>query len=256
MIHETAIIDPSAKIAKNASIGAYSSIGKDGEIGPGTIIESNVVIHKNSKLGKDNHIYPFASIGGDPQDLKYEDEETFLKIGNNNQIREGVTINRGTAQEKGLTSIGNNNLFMAYSHVAHDCTLDDDIVLVNNVALAGVVNIAKGARLGGYTLVHQFCNIGPYSFCAMGSAVSKDIPAFVRVSGNPAIPRGLNVIGIQRLDLGKDQSSLLKKFYKLVYLRKLKLDQAISEIEKEVSDFDEGKLFLDSIQSSDRGIVR
>ena len=125
MIHETAIIDPSAKIAKNASVGAYSSIGKDVEIGSGTIIESNVVIHKNSKLGKDNHIYPFASIGGDPQDLKYEDEETFLKIGNNNQIREGVTINRGTAQEKGLTSIGNNNLFMAYSHVAHDCTLDD-----------------------------------------------------------------------------------------------------------------------------------
>ena len=118
MIHETAIIDPSAKIAKNASIGAYSSIGKDVEIGPGTIIESNVVIHKNSKLGKDNHIYPFASIGGDPQDLKYEDEETFLKIGNSNQIREGVTINRGTAQEKGLTTIGNNNLLMAYSHVA------------------------------------------------------------------------------------------------------------------------------------------
>ena len=143
MIHETAIIDSSAKIAKNASIGAYSSIGKDVEIGSRTIIESNVVIHKNSKLGKDNHIYPFASIGGDPQDLKYEDEETFLKIGNNNQIREGVTINRGTAQEKGLTTIGNNNLFMAYSHVAHDCTLDDDIVLVNNVALAGVVNIAK-----------------------------------------------------------------------------------------------------------------
>ena len=142
MIHETAIIDPSAKIAKNASVGAYSSIGKDVEIGSGTIIESNVVIHKNSKLGKDNHIYPFASIGGDPQDLKYEDEETFLKIGNNNQIREGVTINRGTAQENGLTSIGNNNLFMAYSHVAHDCTLDDDIVLVNNVALAGVVNLS------------------------------------------------------------------------------------------------------------------
>ena len=256
MIHETAIIDPSAKIAKKVSIGAYSSIGRDVEIGSGTIIESNVVIHKNSKLGKDNHIYPFASIGGDPQDLKYEDEETFLKIGNNNQIREGVTINRGTAQEKGLTRIGNNNLFMAYSHVAHDCTLNDDIVLVNNVALAGVVNISKGARLGGYTLVHQFCNIGPYSFCAMGSAVSKDIPAFVRVSGNPAIPRGLNVIGIQRLDLRKDQSSLLKKFYKLVYLRKLKLDQAISEIEKEVSNFDEGKLFLDSIQSSGRGIVR
>ena len=130
MIHETAIIDPSAKISKNTSVGAYSSIGKDVEIGSGTIIESNVVIHKNSKLGKDNHIYPFASIGGDPQDLKYEDEETFLKIGNNNSIREGVTINRGTTQEKGSTTIGNNNLFMAYSHVAHDCTLDDDIVLV------------------------------------------------------------------------------------------------------------------------------
>jgi len=156
MIHETAIIDPSAKIAKNVTVGAYSSVGKGVEIGSGTIIESNVVIHKNSKLGKNNHIYPFASVGGDPQDLKYEDEETYLKIGNNNQIREGVTINRGTVQEKGLTTIGNNNLFMAYSHVAHDCTLDDDIVLVNNVALAGVVNIEKGARLGGYTLVHQF----------------------------------------------------------------------------------------------------
>ena len=194
MIHSKAQIDPSAEIDENVSIGPFSVIGPNVKIRTGTIIEGNVFIHKNTIIGKNNLIYPFASVGGNPQDLKYKGEDTYLEIGNNNEIREGATINRGTVQENGKTIIGNNNLLMAYTHVAHDCILEDDIVMTNNSGVAGVVKVGRGARLSGFTLVHQFCNIGSYSFSALGTIITKDVPAYVRVSGNPAIPRGLNTL--------------------------------------------------------------
>ena len=256
MIHPSAQIDPSAEIDDGVSIGPYTVIGPNVIIKSGTVIEGNAFIHKNTHIGKDNLIYPFASVGGDPQDLKYKGENTYLEIGDYNEIREGSTINRGTVQENGKTIIGNNNLLMAYTHVAHDCILEDDIVMTNNAGVAGAVSVGKGARLSGFTLVHQFCNIGSYSFSALGTIITKDVPAYVRVSGNPAIPRGLNIVGIQRQDLSKEVSDALKESYKILYLRKNKLKEAKQEIIAKFKDIKEMDLFIKSISNTDRSIVR
>tara|TARA_B100000902_G_C27258659_1_gene889405 strand:- start:61 stop:831 length:771 start_codon:yes stop_codon:yes gene_type:complete len=256
MIHSSAQIDPSAEIDDDVSIGPNTVIGPKVKIFKGTVVEGNAFIHKNTVLGKENLIYPFASIGGNPQDLKYKGEETFLEIGNNNEIREGSTINRGTIQEGGKTVIGSNNLLMAYTHVAHDCVLEDDIVMTNNAGVAGVVKVGKGARLSGFTLVHQFCHIGSYSFSALGTIITKDVPAYVRVSGNPAIPRGLNTVGIQRQGLSKEVSEALKESYKILYLRKNKLKDAKKEIISKFKDIQEMDLFISSISSSERSLVR
>ena len=256
MIHKLSVIDPSAKIDDGASIGPYSVIGPEVEIGKDSIIHSHVVIEGPTKIGKNNEIFQFASVGGDPQDKKYKGEKTYLEIGNDNVIREGVTINRGTVQENSLTKIGSKNLIMAYCHIAHDCEIHDEVVLVNNASLAGCVKIEKGAILGGFSLVHQFCKVGQYSFSAMGSSVGKDIPAFVRVSGSPAFPRGLNTTGIQRLNLSKEVSDGLKEAYKILYLRNFKLKDAIDEISKNLNEISEVKILLNSINASERGIVR
>ena len=250
MIHSSAQIDSSSEIDDGVSIGPYTVIGPNVKIKSGTVIEGNVFIHKNTFIGQNNLIYPFASVGGDPQDLKYQGEDTFL------EIREGSTINRGTVQENGKTIIGNNNLLMAYTHVAHDCILEDDIVMTNNAGIAGVVKVGRGARLSGFTLVHQFCNIGSYSFSALGTIITKDVPAFVRVSGNPAIPRGLNTIGIQRQNLSKEASDALKESYKILYLRKNKLQDAKKEIISKFKAIKEMNLFIDSISNTERSIVR
>ena len=256
MIHKLASIDAKAKIHEEVSVGAYTVIGPEVEIGKGSKVHSHVVIEGPTLIGSDNEIFQFASIGGDPQDKKYKGEKTYLEIGNENVVREGVTINRGTVQENSLTKIGSNNLIMAYCHVAHDCEISDEVVLVNNASLAGCVKIDKGAILGGFTLVHQFCHVGQYSFSAMGSSVGKDIPAFVRVSGNPALPRGLNTTGIKRLNFKKEVSDALKETYKILYLRNLKLNDAISEITQRFDKISEVQVLIDSITSSNRGIVR
>ncbi|MDC3108467.1 acyl-ACP--UDP-N-acetylglucosamine O-acyltransferase [SAR86 cluster bacterium] len=256
MIHKLASIDAKAKIHEEVSVGAYTVIGPEVQIGKGSKIHSHVVIEGPTSIGSDNEIFQFASIGGDPQDKKYKGEKTYLEIGNENVIREGVTINRGTVQENSLTKIGSKNLIMAYCHVAHDCEISDEVVLVNNASLAGCVKIDKGAILGGFTLVHQFCHVGQFSFSAMGSSVGKDIPAFVRVSGNPALPRGLNTTGIKRLNFKKEVSDALKETYKILYLRNLKLNDAISEITQRFNKISEVQVLIDSITSSDRGIVR
>ena len=256
MIHKLASIDAKAKIHEEVSVGAYTVIGPEVQIGKGSKIHSHVVIEGPTSIGSDNEIFQFASIGGDPQDKKYKGEKTYLEIGNENVVREGVTINRGTVQENSLTKIGSNNLIMAYCHIAHDCEISDEVVLVNNASLAGCVKIDKGAILGGFTLVHQFCHVGQFSFSAMGSSVGKDIPAFVRVSGNPALPRGLNTTGIKRLNFKKEVSDALKETYKILYLRNLKLNDAISEITQRFNKISEVQVLIDSITSSDRGIVR
>ena len=256
MIHESAIIDKSAKLDKDVSIGPYSVIGADVEIKSGSVIGSHALIEGPTSIGKHNKIFSFATIGGDPQDKKYDGEKTYLEIGDNNIFREGVTVNRGTVQENSKTIIGSRNLFMAYVHVAHDCIIEDDVVMVNNSAIAGCVKLEKGVILGGFSLVHQFCNVGAHSFSAMGSAVSKDVPAFVRVSGNPAKARGLNTTGIARLNMTKESSYALKEAYKTIYLRKIPLVEAIKEIKKNFDHIPEVNLLLDSIKISDRGIVR
>ena len=256
MIHASAIIDKSAKLDNDVSIGPYSVIGADVEIKSGSVIGSHTLIEGPTLIGKQNKIFSFATIGGDPQDKKYDGEKTYLEIGDKNIFREGVTINRGTVQENSKTIIGSRNLFMAYVHVAHDCIIEDDVVMVNNSAIAGCVRLEKGVILGGFSLIHQFCNIGAYSFSAMGSAVSKDVPAFVRVSGNPAKARGLNTTGITRLNMPKENSYSLKEAYKILYMRKIPLLEARKEIKKNFDHIPEINLLLDSIKISNRGIIR
>ena len=256
MIHASAIIDKSAKLDNDVSIGPYSVIGADVEIKSGSVIGSHALIEGPTSIGNQNKIFSFATIGGDPQDKKYDGEKTYLEIGDNNIFREGVTVNRGTVQENSKTTIGSRNLFMAYVHVAHDCIIEDDVVMVNNSAIAGCVKLEKGVILGGFSLIHQFCNIGAYSFSAMGSAVSKDVPAFVRVSGNPAKARGLNTTGISRLNMSKESSFSLKEAYKILYMRKIPLLEARKEIKKNFNHIPEINLLLDSIKISDRGIIR
>ena len=256
MIHASAIIDKSAKLDNDVSIGPYSVIGADVEIKSGSVIGSHTLIEGPTLIGKQNKIFSFATIGGDPQDKKYDGEKTYLEIGDKNIFREGVTINRGTVQENSKTIIGSRNLFMAYVHVAHDCIIEDDVVMVNNSAIAGCVRLEKGVILGGFSLIHQFCNIGAYSFSAMGSAVSKDVPAFVRVSGNPAKARGLNTTGITRLNMPKENSYSLKEAYKILYMRKIPLLEARKEIKENFDHIPEINLLLDSIKISDRGIIR
>tara|TARA_B100001109_G_scaffold215628_1_gene184681 strand:+ start:1250 stop:2020 length:771 start_codon:yes stop_codon:yes gene_type:complete len=256
MIHPSSIVDPTAKIAESVEIGPFCLIGPDVEIGEDTKIESHVILKGPTKIGERNHIFQFSTLGDGSPDKKYNNEPTTLTIGDDNIIREGVTIHRGTIQDRGDTLIGNRNLIMAYSHIAHDCVLGHDIVLTNQAALAGSVNVGDGAILGGYAIVHQFCSIGSYSFCAMGSAVNKDIPAYVKVRGNPAKPFGINVTGIKRMGYSKDIIEALRSAYRAIYRKKLTVEEAVNELKSLRKDFKEVDLFLTSIENSTRGISR
>ena len=256
MIHSSSIIDPAAKISNDVEIGPFCLIGADVEIGSGTRIESHVILKGPMKIGERNHIFQFSTLGDGSPDKKYKNEPTTLVIGNENIIREGVTIHRGTVQDRGETLIGDRNLIMAYSHIAHDCVLGNDIVLTNQAALAGSVHVGDGAILGGYAIVHQFCSLGSYSFCAMGSAVNKDIPAYVKVRGNPAKPFGINVTGIKRLGYSKESIEALRSAYRSIYRKKLTVDEAIEELKELRKEHEEVNLFLDSIEKSTRGISR
>lgn len=256
MIHSSSIIDPAAKIANDVDIGPFCLIGADVEIGSGTRIESHVILKGPMKIGERNHIFQFSTLGDGSPDKKYKNEPTTLVIGNENIIREGVTIHRGTVQDRGETLIGDRNLIMAYSHIAHDCVLGNDIVLTNQAALAGSVHVGDGAILGGYAIVHQFCSLGSYSFCAMGSAVNKDIPAYVKVRGNPAKPFGINVTGIKRLGYSKESIEALRSAYRSIYRKKLTVEEAIEELKGLRKEYEEVDLFLNSIEKSTRGISR
>jgi UDP-N-acetylglucosamine acyltransferase len=256
MHHPTAIIDPKAKLDEGVQVGPYSIIGADVEIGSGTVIESHVIVKGPTIMGKNNRILQFSSVGDGSPDKKFKDEPTKLIIGDENIIREGVTIHRGTIQEKGVTSIGNRNLMMAYSHIAHDCEIEDDIVLSNQAALAGSVKVGKGVILGGYAIVHQYCSLGEYSFCAMGSAVNKDIPSYVKVRGNPAKPFGINSVGVKRLGFPSEVIESLKSAYRTLYRKKLTTDEALLELKSSATIIPEVSSFIASIESSTRGISR
>ncbi len=256
MIHSSAIIDPTARIADDVTVGPFSVIGPDVEIGSGSVIASHVVIKGSTTIGKGNQIFQFASVGEDPQDKKYQGEKTRLEIGDNNVIREGCTLNRGTAQDLGVTTIGSGNLIMAYVHVAHDCVIGDNVILANNVALAGHVTIQDYAILGGYTLVHQFCVIGPYAFTAMGSVLPKDVPPYVLVSGHMAKPFGMNTEGLKRGGFSTEIIRELRRAYKLLYKSGLTIAQASEKIRALNPDAAEIALLADFIDSSERGIAR
>lgn len=257
LIHPTAIIDPSATLAADVQVGAFCVIGAKVSIGSGTILEPHVVISGPTSIGKNNHFYPFGSIGAAPQDKKFiTTDETHLVIGDGNMFRENVTINRGTLQDRGQTTIGNDNWIMAGVHIAHDCVLGDHIICANAVALAGHVTIQDWAILGGYTLVHQFCSIGAHSFCGMGSVISQDVPNFITVSGNLASPRGLNLEGLKRRGYDKEQISLIKKSYRSLYRSENRLEGAINEIDSLNDERGTLSLLIKFLKNSSRGIVR
>jgi UDP-N-acetylglucosamine acyltransferase len=256
MIHPQAIVDPSATIAANVSIGAFSIIGADVVIGAGSIVEPHVIIKGPATIGENNHIYQFSTVGEATPDLKYQGEVTRLVIGDNNVIREGVTIHRGTIQDRSETTIGNHNLLMAYVHIGHDSVIGDHCILVNNTALAGHVHVGDWAILGGYTLVHQYCHIGAHCFTGMGCAIGKDVPAFVIVSGSPAEAKTINAEGLSRRDFSKEHIKVLQKAFKLVYKKGLTAQEALAELELLVVQCQPIQLFIDSLTSSTRGIVR
>ncbi|GAB3004446.1 acyl-ACP--UDP-N-acetylglucosamine O-acyltransferase [Psychrosphaera aestuarii] len=253
MIHETAIISKSAILGKNVSVGAYSIIGDDVVIGDNTVIHSHVVVKGPSVIGKNNEIFQFSSVGEDCQDKKYAGEPTRLEIGDNNIIRENVTIHRGTIQDQSLTKIGSNNLFMAYTHVAHDCVIGDNVIFANNASVAGHVHVGDWAILGGMVGVHQFVHIGAHSFIGLNSIVVKDVPPYLLAAGNGAEPKGLNSEGLKRRGFSSEQISAIKAAYRTTYRKGLSVADALSSID---SSDPAVELFTSFIKNSSRGIIR
>ena len=257
MIHSTAIIDPKAKIASDVAIGPYSVIGEDVEIGSGCDIASHVVINGPTTIGKNNKIFQFASIGDKPQDKKHQpQDEVCLEIGDNNVIREYVTINLGTAHGGGITKVGNNNWIMAYVHIAHDCIIGNDNIFANNASLAGHVTIDDWVILGGFTLVSQFNYLASHCFSAMGSVISQNIPPYILVSGHMAKPVGINIEGLKRRNFNDLQIRNIRYAYKLLYRSCLRVEQAtlaIADIEQEANELD---LFADFFAKQKGAIVR
>ncbi len=256
MIHDTAIIDPSARLHDSVRVGPWTLIGPHVEIGEGSVIESHVVIKGPARIGARNHIYQFSTVGEATPDLKYRDEPTELHIGDDNIIRENVTIHRGTVQDRSLTQIGDRNLIMAYVHVGHDSIVGNDTILVNNTALAGHVEVGDWAILSGYTLVHQFCKIGAHSFSGMGTSIGKDVPAFVTVAGSPAVAKTINTEGLRRRGFDASEIAALRRAFKIVYRQGLTLEVALDRLQVMVEDTPSIQMLIDSLRQSQRGIVR
>lgn len=256
MIHQTAIIDDNAKIADNVSIGAYSIIGADVEIDSGTWVGPHVVINGPTKIGKNNKIYQFASVGGDPQDLKFAGEKTQLEIGDNNTIRENVTISRGTVDGGNITRIGSNNLLMAYVHIAHDCVIGNHIIFANSASCAGHVEVGDHAILGGFTLVHQFTKIGAHCFTSMGAIINQDVPPYIIVASSYGKASGINKVGLKRRGYSDQVIRAIVNAYKLMIRSKKPRDQAMAEASELIESYPEVKLMADFINDSERGIIR
>ena len=256
MIHETAIVSEHADISEGVSIGPYSIIGPDVSIDAETIIESHVVITGRTKIGKQNHFYPFSTIGESPQDMKYEGENTKLEIGDRNTIRESCTINKGTAQDVGITRLGNDNWIMAYVHIAHDCQIGNNTVFANNTTLGGHIEVGDYVIFGGFSGAHQFCKIGSHSFLGIYSGVAKALPPYVIVTGQPAVPRGINLEGLKRRDFTTAQIRNIKAAYKFLYTSNLRLEEAQEKISGLNEVANELQVMLDFLQASTRGIIR
>lgn len=255
MIHPQAVIDPKAELASDVEVGPFTYIGPGVEIDSGTLIHSHACIKGPTRIGKRNRIFQFASIGEDCQDKKYKGEPTSLEIGDDNHFRECCTIHRGTVQDEGITRIGHRNLVMSYVHIAHDCQIGHDNIFANNATMAGHVHVAHDVIFAGFSGAHQFCHVGPYAMLGMGALTGKDVPAFMMVAGNPARPAGMNFEGMRRRKFSKESMSILKDAYKTVYMRGLKLEQAIAQLESKSHD-PYLQLFIDSIKRSNRGIAR
>lgn len=257
LIHPSAIIDNSARLGGKVKVGPFTVIGPGVEIGEGCEIGSHALISCNTRLGRNNRIYSFATVGEDPQDKKFAGEETFLEIGDNNTIREYASIHRGTADDRGMTRIGSDNLLMAYTHIAHDCVIGDHTILANGASLAGHVQIQDWAILGGFTLVHQFTRIGAHSFTGMGATIAKDVPPYLLVNGQPAAPHGINSEGLRRRGFGAERIQVIKQAYRLLYRQDLALEQALQLIGELAEEHDDLHPFADFIAArGSRPIIR
>jgi len=256
VIDPRAIVSPTAQLASDVTVGPFSIIGPNVQIGPGTVVGPHAVITGHTTIGADNHIYQFASIGDAPQDKKYKGEPTRLEIGDRNIFRESCTMNRGTTQGHSVTRIGSDNLFMAYSHVAHDCHVGNKTVFANCASLAGHVEIGDWVTLGGLTAVHQFCKIGAHAFLAGGTIVQRDVPPFVMVAGNPAIPHAVNSEGLKRRGFTEEQIRNIRESYRILYRLDLKLADAMEKMRAMGASDPNIKMFADFVAASTRSIVR
>lgn len=258
VIHSTALINPNAKIGEGTTIGPYSVIGDGVEIGSNCTIQNHVVITGKCKIGDNNNFHSHSVIGGQSQDLKYSGEPTYLEIGDSNNFREFVSINRGTEPES-KTVVGSNGNFLAYSHIAHDCVVGDHVIFSNNGTLAGHVHMGDYAILGGLTAVHQFCRIGKHAITGGCSKIVQDVPPYMVADGNPAEIRSINNIGLQRRGFTEKQIKALKEAYKVLFLRNLTISDAINQLKSNSSDSDEDlplRDLIDFISTSERGIIR
>ncbi len=256
MIDSRAIIDPSAKLADSVVVGPWSIIGPNVEIGEGSVIDSHVVIKANTKMGKNNRVYQFASIGEDPADKKFTGEETWLEIGDNNIMREGCTLHRGTAFGGGYTRVGSNNLLMPYIHVAHDCIVGNNTVFANNAGISGHVEVGDWVVLGGYAGVNQFLKIGAHAMVGGMTHVSHDVPAYVIVSGTPPAARSVNVIGLERRGFSEASIKNIRNAFKVLYKKGLSIQEAIEQLRPMALEHPEVDVLLATLLSSTRGIQR
>ncbi|HKJ05366.1 MAG TPA: acyl-ACP--UDP-N-acetylglucosamine O-acyltransferase [Geopsychrobacteraceae bacterium] len=256
MIHATAIIEKGAEIDSNVTIGPYAVIGERVKIGSGTTVGSHAVIEGCTEIGCDNQIFQFASVGAIPQDLKFHGEESSLVIGDRNKIREFVTIHLGTEDGGGITRVGNDNLFMAYSHVAHDCVVGNHVILANAATLAGHVEVDDFAILGGLSAVHQFCRVGCHVMASGGSMIAQDIVPYTIVQGDRAKVVGLNLVGLKRRGFSSSVLKSIKQAYRLVFRSGLSLEEAVNKIEKELDASPELSVFVEFLKKSERGLAR
>jgi len=256
VIDPRAVISPKAELAADVTVGPFSIIGPDVIIGPGTVVGPHAVINGPTRIGAGNRIYQFASIGDAPQDKKYAGEPTRLEIGDRNVFRESCTINRGTTHDKGVTTIGSDNLFMAYSHVAHDCVVGNNIVFANGATLGGHVEVGDWVILGGLSAIHQFCKIGAYAFIAGGAIVTRDVPNYVMVAGNPAEPSTINAVGLKRRGFTEDQIRNIRNAFRILYRSDLLLADAVAKLEELGKTQPEVAAFVEFIGRSERSLIR
>lgn len=259
-IHPTAIVSPSAKLAEDVSVGAYSIIGDHVSIGSGTVVGPHCIIDGHTTIGRNNTFYRFCSVGGMPQDKKYAGEPTRLEIGDGNMIREYVTINTGTTQDVGVTRMGNDNWIMAYVHIAHDCQLGDHVIIANSVQLAGHVHLGDWAIIGGLSGFHQFVKVGAHAMIGGTSSVRQDVPPYLIGAGDPFRPAGINSEGLNRRGFSQESVSALKEAYKLLYRRGLGVEEAVEQMQQLQQDRPDAHDALEPmirfLQASGRGIVR
>ena len=255
-IDPRAVVSPRAELASDVTVGAFAVIGPDVVIGPGTTIAPHAVVSGPTRMGANNRVFSFASVGEAPQDKKYKGEPTRLEIGDGNVFREFCTINRGTTHDKGVTRIGNDNLFMAYSHVAHDCVLGDHLVFANCATLGGHVELGDWVILGGLTAIHQFCKIGAHAFIGGGAIVTRDVPPYVMVTGNPAEPHGVNAEGLKRRGFTPEQIRNIRNAFRILYRSELRLSEAVTRLSELGRTQPEVQAFVDFIERSTRSLIR